>query len=69
MSQLTNTQVNQQPNNQEPQGQTGTNKSLLLQIDSKLIDAVFQTLFQLPYGQIEPLMTALRHDLAKNNPQ
>ncbi|MBC7408590.1 MAG: hypothetical protein H7339_09395 [Arcicella sp.] len=44
-------------NNQEPQSQTGTNKSLLLQIDSKLIDVVFQMLFQLPYGQIDPLFS------------
>ena len=62
-------QLNNQANNQQPQNQTESQKSLLLQIDSKLIEAVFQTLVQLPYGQVEPLMTALRNDLAKNNPQ
>lgn len=59
--QLTQNQPNQenQPNQPQP---------LHLLIDSKLIDAVLTTLAQLPYGQIEPLMTALRNDLAKNNP-
>lgn len=60
-------QEQQQPKQEQQPPQS--NQPLLLLIDAKIIEGVFQTLGQLPYAQVEPLMTALRMDLTKNNPQ
>lgn len=67
---ITKAQMQEQPPQpQQNQEQMSQQKPLLLQIDAQIVEGIFKVLSQLPYGQVEPLMTALRTDLAKNNPQ
>ena len=59
----------------EQSNQSATNQAetqappLLLQIDEKIVQALFELLKKLPLAQSYHLFNAMREDLAKNNPQ
>ena len=57
-------------NNQAAANQAETQSApILLQIDEKVVQAMFEILQQLPLAQSYNLFNAMREDLAKNNPQ
>ena len=57
-------------NNQAAANQAETQATpSLLQIDEKVVQAMFEILQQLPLAQSYHLFNAMREDLAKNNPQ